>query len=172
LLWDKGVREYVEAARILKAIEPTIRCQILGFVDVDNRTAVPRASLEQWVAEGVIDYLGPTDDVRPFIDQTDCVVLPSYREGLPRALLEASAMAKPIVATDVPGVRDMVDDGLTGYLCQVRSAPLLADAMLKMARLSPAEREKMGAAGRRKVNKEFSQAIVIERYLAALSEKV
>ena len=172
LLWDKGVREYVDAARILRATDPTIRCQILGFVDVDNRTAVPSASLEAWVAEGLIEYLGPTDDVRPFIDQADCIVLPSYREGLPRALLEASAMAKPIVATDVPGVRDVVDDGLTGFLCQVRSAPLLAGAMLKMARLSPEERAEMGAAGRRKINKEFSQAIVIERYLGALSKKI
>ena len=172
LLWDKGVREYVDAARILKAADPNIQCQILGFVDVDNRTAVPRASLEAWVTEGLIKYLGPTADVRPFIGQADCIVLPSYREGLPRALLEASAMAKPIVATDVPGVRDVVDDGRTGYLCQAQSAPLLAGAMLRMAGLSPGERQKMGTAGRRKVKKEFSQAIVIERYLSALSEKV
>ena len=169
LLWDKGVQEYVDAACILKAAEPNLRCQILGFVDVDNRTAVPRAKLEEWIAEGLIDYLGETDDVRPFIEQADCVVLPSYREGLPRSLLEGSAMGKPLVATDVPGVRDVIDDGLTGYLCQVRNARSLADAMLKMLRLSPGKRQGMGAAGRQKVNREFSQVIVIERYLAALS---
>lgn len=170
LLWDKGVREFVDAARTIKAIEPKVRCQILGFVDVDNRTAVPRAALDEWVAQGLIDYLGATDDVRPVIEQADCVVLPSYREGLPRALVEAAAMAKPIVASDVPGVRDVVDDGLTGYLCEPRSAPSLAEAMVKMVRLTPAEREEMGAAGRRKAQSQFCQSIVIERYLAALAE--
>ena len=169
LLWDKGVREYVDAARVIRAIEPTVVCQILGFVDVDNRTAVPRATLDRWVAEGWIEYLGSTDDVRPFIEQADCVVLPSYREGLPRTLVEGSAMGKPLVASDVPGARAVVDDGVTGYLCQVRSARSLADAMLRMVRLSSVEREQMGAAGRRKVEREFSQAIVIERYLAALA---
>jgi len=169
LLWDKGVQEYVDAARILRDTEPSVRCQILGFADVDNRTAVPRAVLEAWQAEGLIDYLGATDDVRPFIAQADCIVLPSYREGVPRALVEASAMAKPIIATDVPGARDAVDDGLTGYLCEVRSATSLADAMLRMLRLSLRERRKLGAAGRRKAEREFSQSIVIERYLAAVA---
>jgi len=168
LLWDKGVQEFVDAARILRTVEPKIRCQILGFVDVDNRTAVPRVALDGWVAQGWVDYLGATDDVRPFIEQADCIVLPSYREGLPRALLEAAAMGKPVVATDVPGVRDVVDDELTGYLCHVRSARSLADVMLKMVRLTPGERQELGAAGRRKVEREFCQSIVIERYLAAL----
>jgi len=171
LLWDKGIQEFVDAARSIKAIEPRVRCQILGFVDVDNRTAVPKAALDAWVKEGWIDYLGATGDVRPFIEQADCIVLPSYREGMPRALLEASAMGKPVVATDVPGVRDAVDDGLTGYLCKARSARSLADAMLKMGRLSPAERQKLGVAGRRKVESGFCQGIVIERYLAAIAGK-
>lgn len=169
LLWDKGVQEYVDAARTIKTVEPNVRCQILGFVDVDNRTAVPRTTLEAWVKEGWIDYLGRADDVRPMIEQADCIVLPSYREGMPRALLEASAMGKPVVATDVPGVREAVDDGATGFLCKVRSARSLADAMLGMARLAPAERARLGAAGRRKVEREFSQVIVIEQYLAAVA---
>ena len=130
---------------------------------------MPRATLEGWVKEGWIDYLGETDDVRPMIEQADCVVLPSYREGMPRTLLEASAMGKPVVATDVPGVREAVADGATGFLCKVRSASSLADAMLKMARLPSVERAKLGAAGRRKVEGEFSQSIVIGRYLAALA---
>jgi glycosyltransferase involved in cell wall biosynthesis len=170
LLWDKGVQEYVDAARSLKAIEPKVRCQILGFVDVDNRTAIPRSRLEGWVAEGWIKYLGATDDVRPFIEQADCIVLPSYREGLPRALLEGSAMGKPLIATDVPGSREVVDDSRTGFLCQARSARSLADAMLRMVRLAPQERDEMGVAGRAKVEREFSQSIVIEEYLAALGE--
>jgi glycosyltransferase involved in cell wall biosynthesis len=171
LLWDKGVREFVDAARTIKAIEPKVRCQILGFIDVDNRTAVPREELDRWAAQSWIEYLGATDDVRPFIERADCIVLPSYREGMPRALLEASAMGKPVVATDVPGIREAVDDGLTGYLCKVRSARSLADAMLKMVQLKPADRSKLGAAGRRKVEREFCQSIVIERYLAAAARK-
>jgi glycosyltransferase involved in cell wall biosynthesis len=172
LLWDKGVQEFVDAARTIKTIEPNVRCQILGFVDVDNRTAVPRETLDRWVKEGWVDFLGSTDDVRPFIEQADCVVLPSYREGLPRTLVEGSAMGKPLVATDVPGVRDVIDEGVTGFLCKVRSARSLADAMLKMVRLPRGEREKMGAAGRLKVEREFSQTIVIQSYLAALAGKI
>lgn len=172
LLWDKGVQEYVDAARTIKVIEPKTRCQILGFADVDNRTAVPRLSLDAWIKEGWIDYLGAADDVRPFIDQADCIVLPSYREGMPRALLEASAMGKPVVATDVPGVREAVDDGLTGYLCKVRSARSLADAMLRMARLTPAKRAKLGKAGRAKVEREFCESIMIEKYRAAVSRAI
>ncbi len=171
LLWDKGVQEYVDAARTIRTLMPEVRCRILGFVDVDNRTAVPRATLDRWVKEGWVDYLGSTDDVRPFIAEADCIVLPSYREGMPRALLEASAMGKPVVATDVPGVRGAVDHGVTGFLCKARSSRALADSMLKMARLAPAERAKIGAAGRRKIEREFSQAIVIEHYLAAVGGK-
>jgi len=172
LLWDKGVQEFVDAARTIKAIEPNVRCQILGFVDVDNRTAVPRETLNRWIEEGWVNFLGSTDDVRPFIEQADCVVLPSYREGLPRTLVEGSALGKPLVATDVPGVREVIDEGVTGFLCKVRSARSLADAMLKMVRLPRDEREKMGAAGRLKVEREFSQTIVIRSYLAALAGRI
>lgn len=169
LLRDKGVQEYVEAARTIKEIEPKVHCRILGFVDVDNRTAVPRATLDRWVRQGWIEYLGSADDVRPYIAEADCIVLPSYREGMPRALLEASAMGKPVVGSDVPGVREAVEDGVTGFLCEVRSARSLADVMLKMIQLSRAERIKLGAAGRRKVEQEFGQDIVIQSYLAAIA---
>ena len=122
LLYDKGVGEYVEAARILKARHPEMRCALLGFLDVENRTAVSRDEVDNWEREGIIEYLGVSDDVRPHIAAADCVVLPSYREGTPRTLLEAAAMAKPIVATDVPGCREVVEHGRTGFLCQVRDA--------------------------------------------------
>ena len=147
LLWDKGVQEYVDAAAIVKRRHPTARFQILGFADVDNRTAVPRATLDGWIDDGLVEHLGATDDVRPAIAAADCIVLPSYREGLPRALLEASAMARPIVATDVPGVRDVVDDGVTGLLCTVKSGESLAEALLTMIDLPYEERRAMGLAG-------------------------
>ena len=170
LLWDKGVQEYVEAARLVTARYPDARFQILGFADVDNRTAVPRATLEQWIRDGLVEHLGATDDVRPYICDCDCVVLPSYREGLPRSLLEASAMARPIVATDVPGVRDVVEHGVTGLLCAARSGPSLADAMLEMMALTPAERGEMGQAGRDRVERMFSLDEVTRRYLHAITD--
>jgi glycosyltransferase involved in cell wall biosynthesis len=170
LLWDKGVQEFVDAARIVKQRHADARFQILGFADVDNRTAVPRAALEGWIAEGLVEHLGATDDVRPFISDCDCVVLPSYREGLPRSLLEASAMARPIVGSDVPGVRDVVDHGVTGLLCQARCAPSLAAAMLKIMAMSVAERRAMGIAGRERVERQFSVDEVTRRYVVAITE--
>ena len=169
LLWDKGVGEYVEAAAIVHAAEPTVRCRILGFLEVDNRSAVPRAVLDQWVADAVIEYLGEANDVRPFMNQADCVVLPSYyREGIPRSLLEAAAMGKPIIATDAPGMREIVDDGVTGYLVEPRDTQSLADAMLKMVRMPLAQRRDFGAAGRLKAEREFGQDIVTQRYRDAI----
>lgn len=165
LLWDKGVGEFVEAARIVRQQEPDVRFQMLGFVDVANRTAVTRSQVDAWVEEGLIEYLGTSDDVRPFIQDSDCVVLPSYREGLPRTLLEAGAMAKPLITTDVPGCRQVVDDGVNGFLCKVRDPQSLADAMLKMIRSAPEERKRLGAAGRRKIETQYDERIAIGRYL-------
>lgn len=168
LLWDKGVAEYVEAARFVSTAYPEAAFQMLGPVGAINRTAVPSADLERWRADGIIDYLGESDDVRGAIGQSDCVVLPSYREGLPRALLEGSAMGKPLIATDVPGCREVVIDGQTGYLCEARSARSLADAMLKMIKASDLERSNMGARGRAKVEREFCESRAIAKYLEAL----
>ena len=169
MLWDKGVGEFVEAARRVRASHPQARFQLLGALGADNRTAVPEDQLGKWLDEGVVEYLGSTSDVRPFVEAADCLVLPSYREGLPRSLLEGSAMGKPVIATDVPGCRDVVDHGRTGLLCAVRSAEALASAMRQMIDLSPAERAIMGAAGRARVEQEFCETKVLERYLGALN---
>ena len=168
LLWDKGVREYVEAARLVRAEAAHARFQMLGFLDVPNRTAVPRADVEAWAAEGLIEYLGTADDVRPAIAAADAVVLPSYREGLPRVLLEGGAMGKPLIATDVPGCRHVVDDGINGYLCDARDAASLADAMLKLIRLADADRTALGRAARAKVEQEYGETIMVDRYLEAI----
>jgi len=168
LLWDKGVAEYVEAARLVRRDHPDVVFQMLGQLGAINRTAVPSRELARWRAEGIIDYLGECDDVRGAVSQADCVVLPSYREGLPRALLEGSAMGKPLIATDVPGCRDVVMDGETGYLCDVRSPASLAGAMSKILEGSAGERSAMGAKGRRKVELEYCESRVINKYLAVL----
>jgi glycosyltransferase involved in cell wall biosynthesis len=168
VLWDKGLAEFVAAARQVRARHPRIRFQILGFLDAANQTAVPRSEVDRWVAEEGIDYLGTTDDVRPFIADADCVVLPSYREGTPRTLLEAATLGRPLIATDVPGCREVVDNGSNGLLCTVRDGDDLARCMLEMIAASPEERAEMGAFSRAKVEREFDEEIVIARYLAAI----
>ena len=168
LLRDKGLVEYAEAARLLLPRWPDVEFAILGFAGADNRTAVPIGEVERWQAEGIVTYLGETDDVRPFLAECDCVVLPSYREGLPRSLLEAAAMARPMIATDVPGCRDIVRNGENGVLCDVRSPLALARAMETMLELDPADREAMGLCARDRVEKEFDQAFVVKAYLEAL----
>lgn len=171
LLWDKGVAEFIEAARLVRRSHPEACFQLLGALGPNNRTAVPSSFLERWRAENVIDYLGEADDVRKAMEQADCIVLPSYREGLPRVLLEGSAMGKPLIATDVPGCRDVVVDGETGYLCEGRSPDSLAAAMRKMLECTAAERREMGNRGRRKVEQEFCETLVVAKYFDALGPR-
>ena len=172
LLRDKGVVEYADAARMVRAEHPHVRFQLLGFLDVANRTAVDRATVEGWVAEGVIDYLGEAGDVRPYLAAASAVVLPSYREGMPRSLLEAAAMGKPLVATDVPGCTEIARSGENAFLCTVRDAASLADAMRAMLALSADERAAMGAKSRAIAEGEFDTAVVEARYLEAIARAV
>jgi glycosyltransferase involved in cell wall biosynthesis len=169
LLWDKGVGEYVEAARILKRHGINAEFCILGFLDVKNPTAVSRSQMDDWVAEGLVSYLGETDDVRSFIAESDCVVLPSYREGVPRSLLEAAAMGKAIIATDVVGCREVVDDSVNGYLCKPMDSGDLASKMEQLVKLTPEARHEMGRKGREKIEREFDEKIVIGKYLEAIA---
>jgi glycosyltransferase involved in cell wall biosynthesis len=168
LLRDKGVVEYAEAARRLRARYPQARFQLLGFLDAANRTAIARDEVEGWVRDGIVDYLGDSDDVRPFIAAADCVVLPSYREGLPRTLLEAAAMGKPLIATDVPGCRQVVGHEREGLLCAARDTDALAAAMARMLDTSESQRAAWGAAGRLRMEREFDERLVVTRYLDAI----
>lgn len=169
LLRDKGVVEFVEAARMLRKKLPDARFQLLGPIDDGNRTAISRGELESWANEGVIEYLGTADDVRPFLAAASAVVLPSYREGMPRSLLEAAAMARPLIATDVPGCRAVVEDGVNGYLCVAGDAGSLATAIGRLAALPPNERLKMGTAARKKVQEQFNEQFVVDAYLDVLA---
>jgi glycosyltransferase involved in cell wall biosynthesis len=170
MLKDKGVEEFVAAGRLLRERGRQVQLQLLGSVDTANPNAVSPEQIAQWEHEGFVAWLGKTDDVRPYLSQADCVVLPSYREGVPRSLLEAAAMGRPIIATDVPGCREAVSDGRSGLLCQVRDPADLAVKMAAMMDLSAQERAQMGTAGRRKMESEFDEQIVIQRYLHALSD--
>lgn len=168
LLWDKGVGEYADAARLVLRQYPKARFQLLGFLDVDNPSAVPRAQVQAWQAEGLLTYLGPTDDVRPFVSDADCVVLPSYREGVPRTLLEAAAMGRPVITTDAPGCRDTVVDGETGWLCRPRDAADLAEKLLAFIETNPNQRAAMGQKGRARIETEFDERFVVDAYLREL----
>jgi glycosyltransferase involved in cell wall biosynthesis len=168
MLWDKGVGEFVEAARLLKQVGLGADFYLLGMLDPQNPVAISRQQMSAWVAEGVVNYLGVNDNVRVEIAQADCIVLPSYREGTPRALLEAAAMARPIVTTDSVGCRNVVDDGINGYLCKTKNSSDLADKMLRILSMSHTERESMGLRGREKVERQFDEKIVILKYLKAI----
>lgn len=168
MLWDKGVGEFVEAARLLKERGVDADFYLLGVLDLQNPAAISRQQINAWVAEGVVRYLGETENVRLEIAHADCIVLPSYREGTPRALLEAAAMARPIVTTDAVGCRNVVDDGINGFLCKPKDSSDLADKMLRILSMPHAEREAMGLRGREKVEREFDENIVIRKNLEAI----
>lgn len=168
LLRDKGVLEFVEAARQVKAQAPHARFQLLGAVDAENRTAIDAATVQGWVDEGLIEYLGTATDVRPYITAAACVVLPSYREGAPRTLIEAAATARPLIATDVPGCRDIVEAGVTGLLCAPKNAESLAGTCMHFLSLSPETRAAMGVAGRKRLEDHYNQGVIVAQYQSAI----
>jgi len=171
LVKDKGLGEFVQAAQIIKNFELRIKnykklpeFHILGAFYPGNPTAITEEQMQEWEEEGIVSYLGVSDDVQSVIGDYDCIVLPSYREGLSRVLLEAASMAKPIIATNVPGCKEVVEDGVNGYLCKVKDAESLAEQMKKMMDLSVEKRHVMGRLGREKVKAEFEESIVIAKY--------
>ena len=170
LIKDKGVLEYIEAIKIIKERYNNAEFQILGPIESLNRTVISKEELRKWTETGLISYLGSTDAVEDVISQCDCVVLPSYREGLPRSLLEAGAMERPVIATDVSGCRDIIDDGINGFLCKVKNSQDLADKISLMMNLTNDQRSIMGKAGRAKVLEKFDENIVLNKYLVSIEE--
>lgn len=170
MLWDKGVGEFVDAAREVKAIYPEAQFQLLGFLDSDNPSAIALSQINRWCAEGIVRYLGDTQDVRPYIAAADCVVLPSkYKEGVPRTLLEAAASGRPVITTDWPGCRDAVQPGQTGLLCQAGSASDLANKCLDFAAMSRVNRATMASAARHLAERCFDERFIIDRYIRELT---
>lgn len=164
LLRQKGVAEYVEAARLVRSLDPNVRFQLLGATGTANRSAISLDTVKAWEHTHGIEYLGTSEDVRSLIADANCVVLPSYREGAPRTLIEAAAMARPTIATDVPGCRSVVDDGVSGILCPPRDAGGLAAACLRFLGLDQVDREAMGQAGRSKMEREFDDELIAHAY--------
>ena len=169
LIKDKGIVEYVEAAQKVKKVNGLLaEFALLGAYYPGNPTAITEEEIGRWEEEGSIVYLGTNDDVPSVIAQSDCVVLPSYREGLSQVLLEAASMAKPIIATDVPGCREVVEDGINGYLCEAKNADALSKVMMKILQQDRDACDEMGKRGRAKVEAEFDEKVVNEKYVQTI----
>lgn len=169
MLWEKGIGEFVDAAREVRRAYPAVRFQLLGFLDVDNPSAISAEQMSRWHEEGHISYLGVSADVRTQIEQADCIVLPTgYGEGTPRTLLEASAMGRPLITTLVPGCREVLRQGENGFACAPRNAASLTAAMMRIIEIGPEERARLGQNARRIAEAEYSEQRVIAAYSAAL----
>ncbi len=169
LLKPKGIYEYVEAGRILKGRGRKVRLLLAGEFKPGRDIAIEKEDLDAWVKAGEVEYLGMVGDVAELIKHVDCVVLPSYTEGTPRALLEAGAVGRPIVATDVEGCREVLVEGVNGFGCMPKDGQSLADTMGRMVDLSIEERVKMGREGRRRVEERFDEGRVVKVYLEEIA---
>jgi len=169
LIYDKGILEYIEAIESLKKDGIPAKFQILGQIDEEHKRGIPSEKIQSWIEQNQIEYLGTTDDVRSFIEKADCIVLPSYREGTPKTLLEAASMAKPIVATNVPGCNNVVRDGKNGFLCKLKDSSDLAVKMKLMYSQDTQSRIEMGKFSREYVKEKFDEQIVIDKYISTIN---
>jgi glycosyltransferase involved in cell wall biosynthesis len=169
LITDKGILEYIDAVKSLKAKGLNARFQVLGAKDPGHKRGIKLSTIKEWIDSGTIEYLGTTADVRHFIEKADCIVLPSYREGTPRTLLEAASSSKPIIATDVPGCNHVVEDNINGLLCNLKDSADLAEKMNTMAHFDDDTLKNMGESGRMKMEAEYNESIVVNKYLGTLA---
>jgi len=165
MLWDKGVKEFVEAARLIRARSQAPRFVLVGQPDVGNPAAIPVAQLEAWTAEGSVEWWGQRDDMPSVLSSATIVVLPSYGEGLPKVLIEAAAAARPVVATDVRGCREIVRPDINGSLVSARDSVTLAREIERLLD-APDLRARYGRAGRRLAETEFAESVIVEQTLA------
>jgi len=170
LLYDKGIIEYIEAIKTLKNRGLKATFQVLGAIDESAKLGVGKTLVKQWENEGLITYLPFTDNLIPYYHQADAVVLPSYREGTPRSLLEAGACGLPLVATDVPGCRDVVKHNLNGFLCEVKNPIDLADKIGLMAMLPKVEYRQFAKASRKHILENFDEKMVLNAYFSAIND--
>ncbi len=171
LLKEKGVLEYIEAAKTLSANHQNVVFQLLGETGADNPSAISKSELEDLIGEhSQIEYLGVSDDVRQQIADVDCVVLPSYREGVPRTMLEAAAMGKPLITSNAVGCREVVEEGVNGFLCKVKDSQDLAAKMEIMLNLADEKRAELGQSSRAMAVEKFDEKIVTGHYLDSIDE--
>jgi len=165
LLKDKGVCEFIEAAKLILQNKRPAKFLLVGPLDDGNPNSVKREVIESAVLDGVIEFKQFQHKLIPLFEACDCFVLPSYREGLPRTILEASAVGRPVITTDTPGCRRVVDHGRSGLICQPKSVQDLAEAIDDIIAMSPIQRRKMGIEGRLKIENEFSVTQVVHAYV-------
>ncbi len=170
LLYDKGITEFVAAARMVRQQDRTADFWVLGELDDDNLAAVSEESLTDWIETGVIKYYGNVADVRPYIADADVIVLPSYREGMPRAILEGVSMGKAVITTDAAGCRETVEEGKNGFLVPVKSVDKLVEVMQHFCEMSPEKILEMGAYSRQKAVEEFDQAIINQTIIQVVEQ--
>lgn len=161
---DKGTGELFEAAKAIKAKFPLTEFQVLGWKDGEYES-----QLNELTAKGIINYLGTTSDVRPYLKDVHCTIMPSYHEGMSNVNLESAANGRPVITTDVPGCRETVDDGVTGILVKVKDTNSLIEGVERFLAMSYEQRKQMGLEGRKKVEREFDRQIVIDAYLDAIN---
>jgi glycosyltransferase involved in cell wall biosynthesis len=171
MLWDKGVGEFVEAATLLKKRGVSVRFVLVGEPDEENPASVPMHQLASWQKDGVVEWWGRREDMPQVLAQSHIVCLPSYREGLPKSLLEAASCGRPIVTTDVPGCREIVRDGDNGFLVEARNPTALADALAELLS-DPELRHRMGRRGVERAMNEFSQEKIVAQVLALYREVI
>jgi len=163
LLYDKGVKEFIEAAQLVKEHISHVQFWLIGEIDKENPSSIRHDDLMRWIRDPDIHYHGATENIRKFIEKSDCVVLPSYREGMPRVIMEAMSMARPVITTDTAGCRETVDDQVSGYLIPVKDSAALAQAMINFIQLETNAKRLMGQAGREKVLREFDDKIIADQ---------
>ena len=165
LLKDKGIFEYIEAAQLVKQQFPKTKFHVLGEIDTQNPSAIKKEELENWIKNDIIIYHEHAKDTRPFICNADCVVLPSYREGMPRVILEGMAMGKPCVTSDAPGCKDSIIDGESGFLCKTADSQSLANAMQTFILLNNDAKIEVGKQARKRAEIIFSSIYINDKYL-------
>lgn len=165
MLRDKGIEEYFEAAKVIKGKYSNTEFQILGNVEGNYQE-----KLDALTKNGIVNHLGMTSDVRPFIGAVECTVMPSYHEGMSNVNLESAANGRPVITTDVPGCRETVDDGVTGFVAAPRDSKSLIDSVERFLFLSYKDKQKMGMKAREKVEREFDRQIVVDAYLKEISD--
>jgi len=162
MLWDKGIGELIEATKVLKSKKIDFRTILVGKPDTENPRSIPENILKTWHAKGIIEWWGYKENIPQILSKAHIIALPSYREGIPKGLLEAAACGKPIVTTDVVGCREVVKHLENGFLVKVKDVESLSHALEEMIKDSGL-RQKMGAKGRILVEKHFSEQVVVEK---------
>jgi len=170
LLYDKGVKEFIDAAQLVKDQNTNIQFWLIGEIDKENPSSIRNEDLMKWIRDPNIHYHGATENIRKFIEKSDCIVLPSYREGMPKVIMESMSMERAVITTDTAGCRETVNENINGYLVPVRNSIALSNAMLRFIALSDQEKINMGKAGRIKVLQEFDDKIIADQLYVAIED--